>query len=276
MSCTAVCDRVVHADAVSPTEVFDDHQRSWTEYTSSPWARIRYAVVRKTLGASLTGLGDGPLRILDVGGGDALDSLPLASAGHDVTVLDPSAQMLSAARDRASASGVGLRLVEGGIEDLPGAGAFDLVLCHFVLQYRDDLTGDLARLVAATRPGGLVSVIAPNPASMVVTRLLRQGPDEAIAELGRDTVRTVTFDCEVRKVPFAAVESHLRSLGCTVVGRYGGRIANDLVTDDARKHDPEFYADLERLELALCDQEPFWRTGAFWQLVGQAQPRSDS
>ncbi len=258
------------------TDVFDDHQRSWAEYTSSPWARIRYAVVRKTLAEALTRLGDGPLKILDVGGGDAIDSLPLAAAGHEVTVLDPSEQMLSAARAGASAADLSLRLVQGGIEELADTGSFDAVLCHFVLQYRDDLAADLARLVGAARPGGLLSVIAPNPASMVTTRLLREGPAEAIAELGRDTVRTVTFGCDVRKIPFGVVESHLESLRCTVVGRYGGRIANDLVTDDARKHDPDFYADLERLELALCDQEPFWRTGAFWQLVGQAQERSDS
>ena len=231
-------------------------------------------MVRKTLGESLARLGPGPLRILDVGGGDALDAMPLAAAGHDVTVLDPSEQMLSAARERAAAAGVQMQFAQAGIEDLPTPGSFDAVLCHFVVQYRsgDDLGEDIARLVNATRPGGLVSVIAPNPASHVFTRLLREGPAQALAELERETVRTVTFDCDVRKVAFMEVEAHLESLGCAVVGRYGGRIANDLVIDDARKFDPGYYADLEQLELALCDQEPFWRTGMFWQLVATAPP----
>ncbi|WP_191907821.1 class I SAM-dependent methyltransferase [Nocardioides cynanchi] len=254
---------------MSSAAAFDENQRAWADYTATPWARIRYAVVRKTLAATLAGLGPGPARILDVGGGDALDSLPLAASGHDVTVLDPSQQMLSSARDRAAAAGVRVRLLEGGIELLPELEPFDVVLCHFVLQYRDDLAEDLARLVAVTRPGGVLSVIAPNPASAVVTRLLRDGPAAALAELGRDTVHTVTFDRDVRKLSFAAVEEQLSSLGCPVVGRYGGRIANDLLTDDDQKLDPAFYADLERLELALCDQEPFWRTGAFWQLVAR-------
>ena len=41
------------------------------------------------------------------------------------------------------------------------------------------------------------------------------------------------------------------------------------MTDDARKHEPEFFEALRRLELALCDKEPYWRMGAFWQLVAQ-------
>lgn len=257
---------------MSPEAGVDDHHAAWTEYTASPWARIRYAVVRKTLGESLARLGPGSLRILDVGGGDALDALPLAAGGHDVTVLDPSEKMLSAGRDRAGAAGVRMQFVQAGIEDLPTLGSFDAVLCHFVVQYRhsNDLREDLARLVKATRPGGLVSVIAPNPVSHVLTRLLREGPGQALAELDRETVRTVTFDRDVRKVGFADVEAHLESLGCSVVGRYGGRIANDLVVDDAQKFDPGYYTELEQLELALCDQEPFWRTGAFWQLVATA------
>jgi S-adenosylmethionine-dependent methyltransferase len=180
--------------------------------------------------------------------------------------------MLATARDRAMTAGLDVQFIRGGIEDLRELDPFDAVLCHFVVQYRDDLVEDVGRLVSATRPGGLLSVIAPNPASIVITRLLRQGPADALAELERDTARTVTFDHEVRKVPFADVERHLNSQGCEVVGRYGGRIANDLISDNALKHEPDYYADLGRLELALCDQEPFWRFGNFWQLVAQTPP----
>lgn len=38
---------------------------------------------------------------------------------------------------------------------------------------------------------------------------------------------------------------------------------------DARKHDPAFHADLERLELALCDREPYVRTARMWQVVAR-------
>jgi S-adenosylmethionine-dependent methyltransferase len=252
-----------------PGSAFDRRQAAWAEHVATPWARIRYAVVRKTLADSLVRLGTGRLRILDVGGGDAVDCLPLAAAGHDVTVLDPSEAMLAGARHRASAAGQTLHTVQGGIDDLDTLGQFDAVLCHFVLQYREDIAADIARLVNRARPGGLLSIIGPNSAGYVLTRLLRQGPGEALAELGRDTARTVTFDCEVHKIEFPEIERNLVALGCRVVGRYGGRIANDLIMDDAAKHDPEFYSQLERLELTLCDKEPFWRIGKFWQAVAQ-------
>ena len=252
-----------------PSSAFDRRHAEWVEHAATPWARIRYAVVRKTLAESLARLRPEHLRILDVGGGDAMDSLPLAVAGHDVTVLDPSDAMLSGARKRAAARGQTLHTVKGAIDDLDTLGQFDAVLCHFVLQYREDIAADIAKLVNCARTGGLLSVIAPNPAGYVLTGLLRQGPGEALTELERKTARTVTFDREVRKLAFAEVEHHLLEHGCQVVGRYGGRIANDLIMDDAKKRDPDFYDELERLELTLCDQEPFWRIGKFWQAVAQ-------
>ncbi|MBA2465424.1 MAG: class I SAM-dependent methyltransferase [Nocardioidaceae bacterium] len=99
--------------------------------------------------------GPGPRRVLDVGGGDGLDSLALAEDGHDVTVLDPSEPMLAAAAAEASSRGVPVRTVHGGLEDLHGLGQYDVVLCHFVLQYRPHDAADFATLAAAVRPGGL-------------------------------------------------------------------------------------------------------------------------
>src|ERR1700756_5578567 len=41
-----------------------------------------------------------PARVLDVGGGAGNQSFPLAQAGYDVTIIDPSAAMLDKARQR--------------------------------------------------------------------------------------------------------------------------------------------------------------------------------
>jgi len=247
---------------------FDDLD-AWHDYAGSPWGRIRYAVVAHTLAREIDRLGGGPLRILDVGGGDGLDVLPLAQAGHDVTVVDTSEAMLAAARASATRRGVAIDTRVGSLDDLTGLRDFDLVLCHFLLQYRAPATGDLAALLATARPGGLVSIVAPNPASRVLSALVRTGPADALASLGAESERSVTFDTEVRKIDPDVTAAALAALGAPVVARYGGRIANDLITDEDAKHDPAFYADLERLELALCDREPFLRIGMFWQLVAQ-------
>ena len=258
---------------VAAANPFDEHLARWQAWAEEPWGRLRFAVVRHTLAAHVAALGPAPLRVLDVGGGDGRDSLPLAVAGHDVVVLDTAPGMLAEAARRAAMAGVPDRVrgVAAGLDDLPGAAGdgFDLVLCHFLLHYRARPAEDVTRLAALLRPGGRLSVVAPNPDGLVLQRLVRSGPAAALEELSREDWHTVTFDEAGHKLPHAAVATAMTAAGLDVVGRYGGRCANDLLTDDDAKRDPDHYEALERLELALCDREPFWRIGVFWQLVGR-------
>ena len=78
--------------------------------------------------------------VLDVGGADGADSVPLAASGHAVTVLDRSPSLLSRARDRAASLGVTVETVEGDLDDLPRLGLepFEAVLCHNVLEYHPE------------------------------------------------------------------------------------------------------------------------------------------
>ncbi|WP_154402558.1 hypothetical protein [Nocardioides speluncae] len=117
--------------------------------------------------------------------------------------------------------------------------------------------------------GGLLSLIGHNAAGRTLFTLLREGPAAAYDGLDRTSRRTEQFNHDVRVVDPDETADRLTAAGLEIVGRYGGRIANDLLTDDAAKRDPAYYADLERLELALCDREPYSRIGAFWQLVAR-------
>lgn len=253
------------------TDTFDEHACAWQEWAESPWGRIRFAVVRHTLKRTLDGAG--PMRILDVGGGDGRDAVPLAELGHEVTVLDTSSALLPLARERAADAGVAgrVRTIAGSIDDLDDlADGYDLVVCHFLLQYRPDTAADVRRLSRAVRPGGLLSLIAPNPHSYVTATLVRDGPAAALDALEADRVHSRTFDSEVRKVTDTEARAALETAGCSVLAQYGGRCANDLLADNEPKYDPAYYADLERLELALCHREPFNRLGAFWQLIARS------
>ena len=249
------------------TDVFSDKLAQWRDYTATPWARIRYTVVEEILRRQCAEIGEG-LRILDVGGGDGLDALPLALAGHDVTILDPSEPWLAEAERRAAEADASLNTIVGGLDDLP-EGEWDLVLCHFVLRYRPAGTGDVRRLAAAVRPGGRLSVMEPNPASMVLRQLVSAGPEAALTELRAEVKHAVTFDHDVRKVSIAEMEAELAAAGLSLTGRFGTRIANDLLTDDAAKHDPAYFNHLLELERELCDQEPFVRVGGMYQLVAE-------
>ncbi|MFW6869980.1 methyltransferase domain-containing protein [Nocardioides sp. CPCC 206347] len=262
-----------------PVEVFDDKLADWRAWADAPWGRIRFAVVEETLRRQVAELGGGPLRVLDVGGGDGRDAVPLARAGHHVTILDPAPLWLAEARCRAEAAGVADRIttVTGSLDDLDEedgadgvdglASDFDLVLCHFVLHYRSPGPADPGRLAARVRPGGRVSVMAPNPEGRVVMALTRQGPAAALAELEADTMSSHTFDQTARKIAAHEMVGDLATAGLTLVHRYGARIANDFLADDRPKQDAEYFAELLRLEVALCDREPFLRMGGMWQLV---------
>lgn len=260
-----------------PGDVFDQRMAQWRAYKATPWGQLRFRIVAHTLRTSLARLGEGPWRILDAGGGDGGDALPLAGAGHAVTVLDPSRPMLEALRRDAADAGVGDRIVgvEGDIASIPALGLrdFDLVLCHFVLQYLDDLDRPLAHLLGAAKPGGYLSLIAPNRPGEVLARAARGvDPAGAFALLDTDSHRTLTFDHAVRRIDAELALEALARAGCAPVARFGGRIINDLLPDTAPKADPAFFADLLRLELAVCDREPYLRTGLFWQLLARTPP----
>ncbi|MBM7520448.1 class I SAM-dependent methyltransferase [Nocardioides nitrophenolicus] len=247
------------------TDVFGERLAAWREYTQTPWARIRYGVVGEVLRRQTEHLGD-RIRVLDVGGGDGMDAVPLASAGHEVTIVDPSAEWLAEAERRAAAAGTNVTTVLGGLDDLP-AGEWDLVMCHFVLRYRSRDSADLAALATRVRPGGRLSIMDVNPDGRVLRELLNGGPAAALAELHAERAEVETFQTEARKVGVDATTNEATAVGLTPVGVYGNRIANDLLVDNTAKHDPAFFEELLALEVELCDREPFNRIGFAWQLV---------
>jgi S-adenosylmethionine-dependent methyltransferase len=260
------------ADAAA--DPFDQRMTQWRAERATPWSRLRFAIVAHALGLTIAHAGGGAWRILDVGGGDGGDAIPLAVAGHAVTVLDPSASMLAKLAQDAAEAGVSERArgVRGDLDAITGLAhqPFDLVLCHFVLQYLDRLDEPLARLLRAVRPGGYISLIAPNRPGEVLAKAARGAdPAAAFALLDAETNRTLTFDHTVRRIDAETAIAALEAAGCEITARFGGRIINDLLPDAAPKADPAFFADLLRLELAVCDREPYLRTGLFWQVVAR-------
>ncbi|HLM07789.1 MAG TPA: methyltransferase domain-containing protein [Blastococcus sp.] len=130
------------------------------------------------------------LRVLDVGGGSGMFAVPLARLGHEVTVVDPSADALATLRRRADTAGVGERVrgIQGDgdllHEVLPTTGdGYDLALCHFVLEVVDDPAVTLGEIARALRPGGQVSIASANRAGAVLGRAVSGHPVEALALL---------------------------------------------------------------------------------------------
>lgn len=169
--------------------------------SQDPWAALADPFVEKAY-ASVKGwvrtfvlhqqllrhLCEPPASVLDVGGGAAHQSLPLARLGYDVTLLDPSPAMLAKAEQRLEAEPEQVRrrvrLVEAAgeqAEQATGGERFAAVLCHGVLMYLAQPEPLVAALCRCTAPGGVVSLMALNAATLAVRPAVERRWADALA-----------------------------------------------------------------------------------------------
>lgn len=133
-----------------------------------------------------------PATVLDVGGGAGHQSFPLAQAGYDVTVLDPSSAMLDKARQRLQQwpdeVQRRVRFVQAAGERSDEAvqgQRFAAALCHGVLGYLEEPEPLVTQLCHCAAAGGIVSLGAGNANAMAVRPALEQRWEDALA----------AFDC---------------------------------------------------------------------------------
>ena len=182
-------------------------------------------------------LGEPPARICDVGGGAGHNSIPLARRGYEVTILDPSEEMLQRARQTLDAEEEGLRgrvgLVGGNGEDAPrifGEDTFDVVLCHGVLIYLENPDPLIEALSAIARPGAMISILTKNADALAMRPALEGRYKEALAafEAKRETNR-LGIDTRTDTVP--ELSRKLKSYGVELEQWYGVRVFTDHLDD---------------------------------------------
>ncbi len=231
--------------------------------TASPSSAEQLPVRTAAVWAALDPLvGAGtPLRVLDVGGGSGVFAVPLARLGHEVTVVDPSADALATLRRRADPAGVGARVrgVQGDgdllREVLPEGGAgYDLALCHSVLEVVDDPARTLGAVAGALRPGGQVSITTANRAGAVLARAVAGHPREARALLTGDAPTAAAGDRHAqRRFDPAALLALVEAAGLEAGPWRGVAVVADLL-DAASGAEPDA---VRALELALADASPY-------------------
>lgn len=199
------------------------------------------------------------LTVLDVGGGTGGFAVPVAEAGHRVTVVDASPDALAALTRRAADAGVAdrVRAVQGDGESLAGLiepGSVDLILCHSVLEVVDDPAGVVSAITSALRPGGAVSVLVAGRAAAVLGRAVNGQLGAAAALVTDPDGRSGPRDTLRRRYDMESASALLRSAGLEVEQAHGVRVIADLLPASVVEGDPQALLDLE---LSLSAQPPF-------------------
>jgi SAM-dependent methyltransferase len=202
------------------------------------------------------------LDVVDAGGGTGGFAVPLAEAGHRVTVVDPSPDSLAALQRRASERGLAERVVavQGDLDDLPRLvpdGSVDLLLCHSVLEVVDEPARALAAAGAALRPGGRLSLLVAGREGAVLARAVAGHPGEAARVLTDPAGRWGEADGTARRFTAGELASLLSAAGLDVEQLHGVRVVADLVPSAVLDLEPGAAAALLALERALSTRAPF-------------------
>ncbi|WP_426506517.1 class I SAM-dependent methyltransferase [Dactylosporangium sp. McL0621] len=222
--------------------------------SSAPRTAVVWRVLRDELARAAR-----PLNALDVGGGTGGFAVPLAQAGHTVTVVDPSPDALAALTRRAAEAGVGerVRAVQGdgdGLADLVEPRSVDLVLCHSLLEVVDDPNKVVAALAGTLRPGGAASVVVANRAAAVLARAINGHLAAASLLVASPDGRGDPRDRLRRRYDAATATALLDECGLTVEQVHGVRVVADLVPGTVAESEPEALA---AFELALAGTPPY-------------------
>ncbi|MEV4766441.1 methyltransferase domain-containing protein [Micromonospora chokoriensis] len=219
----------------------------------------RTAVIWSVLRAELDRRGDAELTVLDVGGGTGGFAVPLARAGHRVTVVDASPDALAALTRRAAEAGVADRIaaVQGDGDALAGLvepAGVDLVLCHAVLEVVDDPAPVVAALATALRPGGAASVLVAGRAAAVLGRAMNGHLDVAAALATDPAGAAGPRDTLRRRYDAPGAAALLGAAGLVVEEIHGVRVLADLLPAAVAGGQPAALVELER---ALAAQPPY-------------------
>jgi SAM-dependent methyltransferase len=210
------------------------------------WAVLREEIDRRGAG----------LVVVDVGGGTGGFAVPLAEAGHRVTVVDASPDALAALTRRAAEAGVADRVaaVQGDgdrLADLIPQSQADLVLCHSLLEIVDDPAEVVAALAATLRPGGALSLVVASRAAAVLSRAMGGHLDAAAALLTDPQGRAGPGDKLRRRFDANGAAALLTAAGLSVEKIHGVRVVADLVPGSVADGDPDALLAFETLASEL-------------------------
>jgi S-adenosylmethionine-dependent methyltransferase len=206
---------------------------NWTQGLGKVRDAVRQELVTRQLVAHLPIASSRELEVLDAGCGQGTQALALARLGHHVIGVDLSEELLDLARQAAGHEPPEvlsrLRFARADLLDLGSefARRFDVVCCHGVAMYLPSLEGTVEAIVAAARPGGLVSLLTRNQAGLAMRAgMSGDWPGALAAFEARHYANRLGID-QVRADLPSEVQAALVDVGAAVVAWYGVRLFSD-------------------------------------------------
>ncbi len=236
---------------------------------------VRTYVIHQQL---LEHLPEPPAPVLDIGGGAGHQSFPLAQAGYEVTLLDPSSAMLDKAQQRLQRLPGEVQrrvtLLQADGENAVAAVSdrrFAAVLCHGVLGYLEQpepLVDQLCRCAAA---GGVVSIMTANAKAMAVRPALEGRWDDALAAFdSRHEIGVLGVPGRANTVE--EVGDLMRSGGVQPLNWYGVWLFVDWLEFSGAELDPTDSRQVKAtaaVELEASRRDPYRQLSRVFHLVGR-------
>lgn len=177
------------------------------------------------------------LRALDLGCGTGANGLRLARLGFQVTLMDSSPAMLDIAKRAAQEAGVieKIEIKQGDADQLANffhEGAFDVILCHNILEFVDDPGAVLRGAARALRNSlAILSVLVRNRAGEVLKAAILAG-DLVAAEhnLAAQWGNEALYGGNVRLFTPETTQTMLKGASLAVIAEHGVRVVSDYLS----------------------------------------------
>jgi len=154
-------------------------------------------------------------------------------------------------------------------QDSLGEQEFDLILCHLMIEMVADANALLREMCKILAPGGILSVLDVNRYSQVfLEAIINKNLADGCDVVGAKEFYHRWVDRVIPRFSAEEIIEQLEPNGCALAGQYGVSCINHWLPNEP-KSDPEYVAQLLKLEHRLSDTYPYYLLARFYQVIAE-------